>query len=175
MCDPATAVALSVASAAASAGGGFITANRQAKAASRRADAANRNHLMVTQENRRLQNETNRIRTERKSDRVRQANAELGTIRAASGELGLGHTTPFVTEAAYNEGLDLSRIDTNADNQIQRIQASSKASHLSTLAEVQGAMSEAKAAKTGALLNALGSGLHIGADVARYKMRENRV
>ena len=158
-------VALAIGSAVASVAGGFMQASATAKAAAAQAEANNAQLQQVYAENNRQQEEVNRIATEQSSDRVRQANKELGTLRAVEGEMGLASLTPFVVEASYNEGLDLSRIDGNRQAEIERLQAASRSGQLRTAASNEQLAATASTARTGALFNVVTSGLQLTGDL----------
>ena len=62
---------------------------------------------------------------EAKSDRMRKANAELGTLRAA--ELGsVANKNRFGVELGYVTGVDLGRIGANAESQVGSLQSQSE-------------------------------------------------
>ncbi len=163
---------LAAGSALASTANGFAQARQQTKAAERSAAIANQNHAFIVQENQRLQREVREIETEQISDRERLANQELATIQAAAGEMGIANLTPFVVEVGANEGIDISRIERNAENEVQRIQAQSKSSQLGTLAQIQGLREQSRASSRGALFNAIGSGLQLGKDLRDISKKE---
>jgi len=126
--------------------------------------AAAANYQMVAEENQRLMVENNEIAVEQKSDRLRDANLELGTLRAAS-ELGISDTsmTGLVVQMGYNEGLDLSRIEGNRRRQQDSLEASTKAGRTGYLNTTQRAANQANTARTNAALGFVSSGLQIKA------------
>jgi hypothetical protein len=132
-------------------------------AANRTAAAENERLKQIYAETQRQQDENNRIATEKKSDRIRAANQELGTIRAAAGEMGLASMTPFVVEVGYNEGADLSRIEANRQGQEDSLTAQAKAGQTAAMSNIQNAYGEANAVSTSALFKSIGHGLQLGA------------
>ena len=113
----------------------------------------------------RQQGEVNRISQEQKSDRVRKADQELGTLRVLAGERGVsgGTFTALAQEIGYFEGIDLSRIEGNRESNIEAGEAQKKAAQQGAINTVTIAAQQASAATTGAVLNGIGSGLQIGA------------
>lgn len=156
---------LAIASTAASVVGGFAQANAQAKAANAQAQANNESLRLAYAENTRQMNEVNRISTEQQSDRARAARRELSAIRAASAELGLSEAsgTALVVESGYNEGVDIGRLDRNRLSEIAALNQASQSGFVKTRATNEQLAMGAKNAKRGALFNALGSGLSLGA------------
>jgi hypothetical protein len=145
----------------------MATQASQAQAAAKaQAQAAEMQAQATYAEATRQQTESNRIATEQKSDRIRQADQELGTLRVIVGELGSSSATStnFFKEAGYIEGLDLSRIESNRQARIDSLQASKEAAHTGAMNTVSMANQQANFRTTNALIGFAGSALRIGAD-----------
>jgi len=100
-------------SAATAVGGAVMSASAQSAAAKRQ-----------QQEIYRQQQALRKQEAEQKSDRMRKANAELGTLRAM--ELGSAASkSRFGIELGYITGVDLGRIGTSFDEQILGLQSQS--------------------------------------------------
>lgn len=132
-------------------------------AAAAQASAANQRLEYVYAENQRQQKRVNEIAEEEKSARVREANKQLGTLRAST-ELGLTGAAynALVAATGYDEGLDLSAIEGNRKAQVAAIQASSVSENIQAANQITVASNQARAARTGAWLSFVGSGLQIG-------------
>jgi type II secretory pathway pseudopilin PulG len=85
--------AIAVAGLALSAVSTFAQMRSASDAAQGEMDAAAATAKLQMAEATRQQEETNRVATEDKSDVIRRANYELGTIRATASELGAGGTS----------------------------------------------------------------------------------
>lgn len=92
------------------------------------ASAANKQANAEVAEAQRQAAEVNKVATEKKGDRARQADAELGTLRVLSGEgAGMGSTfARQVIEQQYIAGQDISRIEGNRRAEIGSLQAGAK-------------------------------------------------
>lgn len=143
-----------------------------ANQAAKQSYAAEQRNLQQTYaENYRQQVETNQIARQQESDRLRQSRLELGTINATAAELGASESSlqALLGEAAYVTGVDLSRIEYNRQQDVQRIQAGSRAGQVRYANATSLAHTQASSAKTSALLNGIGSGLQIGMNYAGMK------
>ena len=118
----------------------------------------------------RQQGEVNRIAVEQASDRMRAANAELGTVRTSAGERGVSGTTMtgFARAIGALEGVDLSRIEKNRQANIAAGEAAKRDAQNNYITTVNIAANQASAATSSAWLGMAGSGLRIGADYARW-------
>lgn len=162
MADP-----FSIAMIAVSTVGSFVQAGMQSRAASAQAEAAAQTAQLAIEEQTRQQAEQNRISAEEKGDRARQADAELATLRVIAGERGGLQTNTYmrqVQELGFFEGLDLSRIEANRRAKIAAMQANKEAARQGAVNSIIEAENVQQSALIGATLNALGSGLQIGAD-----------
>ena len=147
-------------SAATSAGMGFLSASNQA-------EAENRQYELYDQEQLRLQEENNRIAQEAVTDRVRETNQQLGSIRAAAGELG-GGLDAFVIEAGALEGLDLGRIEANRLNQEESLQAAKRSGRSTTLANIQQGYDAAVGNAVNQGFKATGAGIQLADDLGYF-------
>lgn len=140
---------------------GMAQAGAQADAA---AAAAEANFEREQEELTRQQRETNRIAREEKSDVIRKADQQLGTIRAAAGEAGASATSMvrMLVELGGAEGTDLSRIERNRENRVEALQSSKKASAQGYTNTVTRAYNEAQSRQIDSILGFVGSGLQIG-------------
>lgn len=128
--------------------------------------AAQTNLQLQQQELLRQAQEVDEIAAEQMSDRIRAANRELGTLRAAFGEgnANLQTFARLVGDLAYYEGLDLSRIESNRKGKLGQLRAADDRARQEYVNTITGAKMERKATKTGALLGFAGSALQIGSD-----------
>ena len=125
----------------------------------------------------RLSAEQDRIESEQVSERIRAANAELGTLRVALGEMGAtGRSyTALFREAAFAEGTDLARIRTNSRAQKAAIQADLHASTRAAKDRTTLSLQRTQAQNREALLSVGKSGLQLGTDVyRRHQERRSR-
>ena len=136
-------------------------ANSQAEAAGR---AANATFVERDAELTRQQDESNRLADEDRSDVVRRADQELGSLRVAMGELGASATSQaaLLSEIGAVEGINLGRIEGNRKNSIESLQAGKRAAKVGYNNTVTQAYNQAKASNTNALLNFAATGLQIG-------------
>lgn len=147
-------------SSAASAGLGFVQAGQQADAQNAALEAA-------YAEQTRLQEENNRIAAEKVTDRVRQTNQQLGSIRAAAGELG-GGLDAFVIEAGALEGIDLHRIEKNRKNQEDSLQAAKVAGRVSALSNIRQSYAEATTNAVSQGFKVVSGGLQLAEDLGAF-------
>lgn len=139
---------------------GIMQGREATKAAEREMAVAAQNNARVQEELTRQQEDLNEATRQRKSDRIRQAEEELGFIRVAQAE-GSGLGTAAIFEAGYLEGLDLSRIEQNRTSESDSLQSRKAASAQGAQVTINNAASEAKARQRAAMMNTLGSGLQI--------------
>lgn len=170
-----TLLIASLAVAAASASMSFVESRQQAKAQQQMADenarAANEQAKLQYGEIQRQQEETNEIAQQQKSDRVRQANQELGTLNVLAGERGASGSTlgALATEVGYYEGLDISRIETSRKQNIASGEASKKAAQQGAINTINIAELQSKAAAKSVKFAGIGAGLQIaGSAVGSY-------
>lgn len=143
---------------------GAITQQNQAnQAAADSKDAASKQTQAAYAEIGRQQGEVSRIASEQTSDRVRQADAELGSARVAAGERGVsGSTLSAITRnIAYLEGADISRIEANRKSNIASGEASKTSAKNGFTESVNIANNQAAVQTTSGWLGAAGSGLQI--------------
>lgn len=148
----------------------------QARAAQQAANEAATRQIKATyDEVSRQQKEVNRIAVEQASDRIRAANAELGTVRTSAGERGVSGTTmvSFARAIGALEGMDLSRIEKNRQSNIAAGEAAKRDAQNNYITAVTIAANQASAATTSAWLGMAGSGLQIGASYAGYQQRQS--
>jgi hypothetical protein len=157
------------------AGMGFLQASQeadnQAKMAGIQAKQAAQQTLAQYQEVDRQQREVNRVAEEQRSDRMRKARQELGTMRVLIGERGVSSTTgkALMSEVGYFAGLDLSRIEGNRQANIEAGEASKRAAQQGGLNSIEIAQNQIKVANKGVNMALLGTGLQIlGSGVSAY-------
>lgn len=142
----------------------FVQAGQAKSNAEAEAEAAAQENTLRQQELTRQQEEVQGIAREERSDVVRRANRELGTIRAMAGEMGAsrGAFARMVAELGGAEGIDIARINRNRDNRVDSLQASKVSSTQSYANRVTRANNQASSQITSAALGFVGSGLQIG-------------
>lgn len=157
------ATGLAIAQAGVGIVGAISQQNQANQAAADQRDAAQKQATATYNEIVRQQGEVNRIATEQVSDRVRQANADLGTASVAASERGVsGSTMSAITRnIAYLEGADVSRIEGNRAANIAAGEAQKVSAKNGYIDTVNIANNQAAAATTSAWLGAAGSGLQI--------------
>ena len=142
----------------------FVQAGQaQAQAAAAEA-AARENNELQQEELSRQQRDVREVEQQAKSDRVRQAERDLGALRVAEGEAGLTSTAflGFVNEVAASEGIDIARIDANADERAAALQAQKRAVAQGATNTIIQARNEARSTTQRAIFEGIGSGLQIG-------------
>jgi len=160
---PFIMIAMAVASAAAS----FMQARSQAgnemKMAALQAKQAEKQTLAQYQEADRQQREVNRVAEETRSDRMRKARQELGTMRVVAGEKGLSETTgnALMGEVGYVAGLDQSRIEMNRQDNIEQGQAAKRAAWMGGNNTIDIANRQIKVAQQSVKWAGVGAGLQI--------------
>ena len=169
----------------ASAVGGLAAASQKAKVATestKRAYTAEEQNLrLIQKENTRLQNESNDLYDSEVSDRVRLANRELGALTVLMGESGVSTSSiaSLSLDSEYTAGMDITRINTSRDNQIESLQASKRAGQQgylnnTTLAYNQGAAAVANA-NASAIGAVTGGVSNYGGHVARQRSHKLRL
>lgn len=126
-----------------------IASNMQAKQQAEMNERhSEQNKDLAITEATRQQTEVNRVTTEEKSDRARQADRELATLRVLGGEVGgsTGVYQRMVQELGYFEGMDISRIEGNRKAQIDALQSDKK----SAMVQHEQVKAQSKAAKRNA-------------------------
>ncbi len=124
----------------------------------------------------RQQTEANRIAEEEKSDTVRRANQELGSIRVAAGEQGASESSALriANELFFVEGLDLSRTEKNRLNRVTSLQSSKDSSRQGQQNIITQSFNEASRTLTSSVLGFFGSGLQILGDVDKRNREADR-
>lgn len=150
-----------------------VQAAKQTEAAQAQANAQAQSSALAIAEADRQQAETNRAANEQKSDRMRQAEADIARARVASAE-GFGSLTREVAELGYLEGVDLSRIEANRAGQVNALQSRKNAAALGASVAQDNANRTADAAPTSVLLNSIGAGVQIGARQEYYDQAVER-
>lgn len=143
-----------------------FTGTQRARAnAEAEADAAAQEFALQQTELTRQQREAQGIAQEERSDVVRRANQELGTLRAMTGEMGASPNAfaRMVAELGGAEGIDLARINRNRDNRVSALQASKDSSSQQYTNRATAAYNQGKSQITSSVLGFVGSGLQIGA------------
>lgn len=160
--DPATITVAGLVLSAVTSFAGIAQANASAKA---QAKAQEQNLAFKQEEATRQQRRVNEIAKEKKSDVIRRAESELGTVRAMVGDVGGGGNSlvRLLGEIGATEGLDLSRIEGNRSEDIESLQASKKSASLEYSNNLATIYSQKQAAITGEVFGFIGSGLQIGA------------
>lgn len=122
----------------------------------------------------RQQKEANRVAAEEKSDVIRRADAELGTIRAAAGGMGASGTSflRLVNEVGAVEGMDLGRVASNRKGHSEALQAQKRAARQGQINTTTQAYNRAKSEITSAALGFVTSGLQI-ASTAYYRSKRS--
>lgn len=171
----AAAPFLSIGSAVLSAGMGFLQASQEAGAQRQMAAINAKQAAMQTQaqydEVDRQQRKVNEVAEEQRSDRMRKARQELGTMRVLVGERGVSDTTgqALMGEVGYFAGLDLSRIESNRADNIEQGEAAKRAAQQGGLNSIEIAQNQVKVANKGVNMALLGTGIQIlGSGVDAY-------
>jgi hypothetical protein len=143
-------------------------AKAQMKSASIQAEQAEKQTNAQYREVDRQQREVNRVAEEQRSDRMRKARQELGTMRVLVGERGAAETTgnAMMNEVGYYAGLDLSRIESNRQDNIEAGQAAKRAAHQGGLNTVEIAKNQINYAHKTVGLALMGAGVQIAGAAA---------
>jgi hypothetical protein len=147
-------------------------ANAQAAATQ---EAARRQTLATYDEVQRQQNEVIKTAEGQISDRIRAANAELGSVRVMALERGVSGSTmvSFANTIGYLEGLDIARIKNSRDSNIAAGEAAKRAAQNGYFNTVTIAQNQKNVATTTAMLNLFGSGLQIGGNLYAQNQQLN--
>lgn len=116
----------------------------------------------------RQQRGVNRIAEEQRSDRMRRAYSEMGTMRVLAGERGASAqtTNALLGEVGYLAGLDLSRIEQNRKANIDAGEASKKAAHQGAVNVIDIAKNQSRVASKTVGMALVGTGLQIAGSAA---------
>jgi hypothetical protein len=105
-----------------------------------------------------------------RSDRMREAEKELGLARVAAAEGAGTISMAAYKDLAYTAGLDLSRINSNLKGRVDSIQASKTAAAQSASDQIASNARASEAAGMGGVLGAVGAGAnYLAKDEARTK------
>jgi len=152
----------------------LASASMKQDALAQESQRAQQNNAAVQAEYTRQQQAVADQAAQGRSDRMRQAEKELGLARVSSAE-GLGSiTNAAYKDVAYTAGLDLSRINTNMGNQINSIQSSKSAAARRASDQIASNTAASDAAGIGGLLGAAGAGLTYGAKTEARRQDEER-
>lgn len=105
-----------------------------------------------------------------KSDRAKEADRQLSSLRVISGEaggLGTVNYTRQAGEIASFEGIDIARIEANRDRTIQSLQSQKEGGAITARSQLREVSSRSSQSTVGAVFGGLGSGLQIVADQRR--------
>ena len=188
MCEPVTMMAISIGTSAIMGAAQMQMANQQAKqqaalarqqAEAEYAAAAQRAKAEYAEANRQIA-ESQEKELEDKADLIREANEELGTLRAGETALTEGSLGNLFFENQYQHSADLVRITENVDKQIAAQRAGKAAAsqgytNAVTIAKnnAQNTMVRANAASNSAALSAIGSTLQVAASANKDRMMIN--
>jgi hypothetical protein len=165
---PFVMIGLAVMSAAMSVMQAKGSANAAAKSGAIQEKAAVQQTLAQYAEADRQEGQVNGVAEEQRSDRMRQATAELGTMRVLTGERGTSETTTnaLLGEVGYYAGLDLSRIETNRLDNIAQGEAAKKAAQQGGQNTLDIVNNQISVANKTVGLSVLGAGLQIAGTTA---------
>ncbi len=161
-------IALSVAQA----GMAIQQANKASDRAAQQAEAeykaaAEETKAKYAESNRKISEEQQNSFDEQ-SDRIREANKALGTLRATETALSDSSLGTIFFENAYGDALNYTRIDENSKRKQTAFESekySAEQAYINRTTQAQNsatnAMAEANARKTNAVLSAAGSGLSV--------------
>lgn len=150
----------------------FAQIGQARAAAAESSQIAAENFTAANKELTRQQERVQEVASERRAERIARADRELGTLRVVLGELGAGraNTISLVSELGFIEGIDLTRIGRNADDEVESIQSRKEAAHRETTDTISAARRSFSNARTGAILGLVGTGLKVGA--GEFRRRE---
>lgn len=140
----------------------FSQAQAVSRSAAADAAAVAQSAAFANEELTREQQEVNRIAREEKSDRMRQAEADLARARSAAAE-GFGMLHREVAELGYLEGLDLSRIESNRAAKVASLQSQKVAQSMGAANARSSAEATSRNAMTSAFIGTISSGVQIKA------------
>lgn len=136
--------------------------------------AANANLDLQNREMERQKKVVDQVAQSQKSDRMIQADQQMAHLQVTASESGLSMSTMgrIASGLSYMEGLDLSRIDSNAVRQKEQIDAG-EAVALQNFKNVEtGANNQASAAESGAWMGFAGTALQVGSKVGGYYRKD---
>jgi len=118
----------------------------------------------VFAENRRRQFAVNEESRLQKTDRIQQAEKEIGAVRVSIGELGATDASrmAFIRAVGFTEGEDVTRIDTNRIAKLNEIDAESLSARQATEDTLKKAYYTANSAWRQAIFGGISAGLQIG-------------
>ncbi len=167
-----TALAIASVASVAVAAAGTVMQIQQSKSAAKAAGrAAEANFNAQNAELTRQQNETNRLAAQDKSDVVRRADAELGTLRVAGAEAGASNSSflRMVNELGYVEGTDLSRIEGNRKASNDSLQSAKEAAKAGAQNQATLAYNQSQSNISQAAIGFAGTALQIGTNYVSNK------
>jgi uncharacterized membrane protein YciS (DUF1049 family) len=178
-------ILVAVAMAAISAGMEYAQSRQQQSAANRQAKQQSEQIAQQAtaqyQEVNRQEQEVNRVAEEQRSDRVNKARQELGSLRVIAGETGASQSTfqSMATEIGYNSGLDLSRMETTRQGNIDAGEANKKAAHLGAVGQINIIQNQVNAAAQNTKWTAIGGAVKVASAAANaysddYMNKENQ-
>lgn len=150
-------------------------ANQQAQDTYKAAEAQTKAQYAETN---RKQAESAIDKMDQQSDRIRQANEALGTMRATETALSDSSLGTILFESAYGDALNYTRIDESFRREFAALESEKYAAEQAYINrttqaknQAENAIMESNARKTSAVLGAIGSGLQFKAqDMANTKM-----
>jgi hypothetical protein len=142
---------------------GFAQISMARKQAQAQQDAATQQLKLSYKEISRQQEQVNETAQKQESDRVRAANAELGTMRVATAERGVSGTTvtAFARTIGFLEGVDLARIERNREANIEAGEFGKESALAGYHNSITIAQNQAQVSMVTAGLGMVGSGLNI--------------
>jgi len=126
--------------------------------------AAQQNFAFRDEELTRRQGEVRDLGKEEKSDVVREADRQLGTMRVVAGDVMASDASMvrMLAEMGGTEGLDIGRIDATTERRVEELQASKRASQQEYVNIVSQSYQRERASILDATLGFAGSALQIG-------------
>lgn len=182
MCTGAELMLLQIGTSAVSA---MVAMDQADQAASRASQQAQDSYRAAEEQTKAQYAETNRKQAEaaidsmnQQSDRIRQANEALGTMRATETALSDSSLGTILFESAYGDALNYTRIDESFRREYAALESEKYGAEQAYINRVtqaknqaENAIMESNARKTGAILGAVGSGLQFKAqDMANNTM-----
>lgn len=165
--------ALAIAQGAIAVGGAIKGASDAANIGNKQARSVVENFLDNDREGTRRQERINEISSRQKQDRKRLSDQEEATISVIASERNLSVTTRARLSAAeaYAEGLDLSRIEDNRENDVDAIQAFKNRGHAVANAQLGTIQRGIDQAHSAAIFTALTGGLNAAATGLQIQSR----
>lgn len=161
-----TTTILAIAAVALAAAGTGMAVKQSMDSADAASDAAKEQNEYALAEGERQQKEIYEVTREQKSDVIRKADAQIGTLRTITGGTA-GDFSRMVAGISGSEGRDLARIESNKRGQIAAVEAAKKASQVATLGNLRQITNQKKSAITKSAFNFAGSALQIGGGAYR--------